>query len=100
MQARRFDYSLNEFKKKKLNRVAVGPTTKCAFAGYVPPETITSDRIIKIVRPIEKLESIFIGCYEMQGTKEFKIKKPNSNQLTLNIFSNYYQDGQLRQKKS
>lgn len=100
LQVGRFDYSFNEFKKKKLNRVAERPTTKCAFEGHIPPETITSYRTIKIVRPLEKLESVFLGCYEMQGTKEFKIKNPNSNHLILNIFSNYYQDGQLRQKKS
>ncbi len=99
LQVGRLDYSFNEFKKKKMNRVAERPTINCAFEGHIPPETITSERTIEIVRPLEKLESVFIGCYEMQGTKEFKIKNPNSNHLTLNIFSNYYLDGQLRQKK-
>jgi len=45
------------------------------------------------------IKSIFIGCYELQGTKEFIIQNSNSNHLTLNVYSNYYEDGQIRQMK-
>ena len=64
-----------------------------------PKETITASRTISIPKPTEKLTSIFIGCYELQGTKEFIIKNQNSNRLTFNVFSNYYSDGQIRQMK-
>lgn len=99
LQVDRLDYSFNQLKKKKLNRIAKRSTTRCSFTGYIPPETITSNKTIVVSKPSEKLESIFIGCYELRETKEFKIKDPMSNQLTLNLYSNYYQDGQLRQKK-
>jgi hypothetical protein len=99
IQIDRLDYAFNELKKKKQTRVAPHPTTRCTFAGYIPKEIITTDRTISIQGPLENLRSIFIGCYELQGTKEFIIKNPNSNHLTLNVYSNYYQDGQIRQMK-
>jgi hypothetical protein len=99
VQIDRLDYAFNELKRKKLTRVAERPTARCAFAGYIPKEIITTSRTISISKPAEELKSIFIGCYELQGTKEFIIKSPNSNHLTLNIYSNYYQDGQIRQMK-
>jgi hypothetical protein len=99
VQIDRLDYAFNELKKKKLTRVAEHRTTKCAFAGYIPKETITTSRTISIPRPTEKLTSIYIGCYELQGTKEFIIKNPNSNYFVLNVYSNYYQGGQIRQRK-
>lgn len=99
VQIDRFDYAFNELKKKNLTRVAKRRTTRCAFAGYIPKEVITTDRTISVPKPKEEVKSIFIGCYELQGTKEFIIKNPNSNRLTLNIFSNYYSDGQIRQMK-
>lgn len=99
VQIDRLDYAFNELKKKKLTRVAEHRTSRCAFAGYIPKETITTSRTISIQKPIERLTSIFIGCYELQGTKEFIIKNSNSNHLTLNVYSNYYQDGQIRQMK-
>jgi len=99
VQIDRLDYAFNELKKKRLTRVVERRTTRCAFAGCIPPEIITANKTISISKPSEKLKSIFIGCYELQGTKEFKIKNPNSNHLTLNIYSNYYQDGQIRQTK-
>ncbi len=99
MQIDRLDYAFNKLKKKKLTRVAEHRTTRCAFAGYIPKETITTSRTISIPKPTDKLTSIFIGCYELQGTKEFIIKNQNSNRLTFNVFSNYYSDGQIRQMK-
>ena len=99
LQIDRLDYSFNELKKKKLTRVARHSTTRCAFAGNIPKEVITSNRTISLPRQAEKISSIFIGCYELQGTKEFTITNPNSNHLTLNVYSNYYQDGQIRQMK-
>lgn len=98
-QIERLDYSFNELKKKKLTRVANHLTTRCASAGYIPKEVITTNRTISIPRPAGNINSIWIGCNELQGTKEFIITNPNSNQLTLNVYSNYYQDGQIRQMK-
>ncbi|MFI5129768.1 MAG: hypothetical protein ACHQFX_07250 [Chitinophagales bacterium] len=99
VQIDRLDYSFNELKKKKLTRVAPHMTTRCTFAGYIPKEIITSSRTVFVQRPTENMKSIFIGCYELQGTKEFFIKNQNSNHLTLNVYSNYYKDGQIRQMK-
>lgn len=99
VQIERLDYSFNDIKKKKLTRVAEHPTTRCAFAGYIPKEIITDSRTISIQKPSEELKSIFVGCYELQGLREFTIKNPNSNHLTLNVYSNYYLDGQIRQMK-
>ncbi|WP_020530577.1 hypothetical protein [Flexithrix dorotheae] len=95
----RLDFAFNNFKKKSRTRVSRDYTTRCAFAGYIPPEIISLKNTITISKPSEKLESIFIGCYELYGTREFQIKDSTSNHLILNIYSNYYQDGQLRQKK-
>ncbi len=99
VQIDRLDYSFNQLKKKKLVRVAPHMTIRCAFAGYIPKEIITNSRTIFVQRPIDNIKSIFIGCYELQKTKEFFIKNPNSNHFTLNVYSNYYQDGQIRQMK-
>jgi hypothetical protein len=99
VQIVRVDYAFNELKKKNLIRVAQRPTTRCVFAGYIPKEIITDSRTVPVPKPTEELKSIFIGCYELQGTTEFVIKNPNSNRLTLNVYSNYYLDGQIRQKK-
>lgn len=98
-QIDRLDYTFNELKKKKLTRVAPHLTTRCAFAGYIPKQIITTDRTISVQRPTKTITSIFIGCYELQGTKEFIITNPNSNHFILNVYSNYYQDGQIRQMK-
>ena len=98
-QIERVDYAFNETKKKRLTRVAPHLTTRCMFAGYIPKEIITTNRTLSIKKPEKNIKSIFIGCYELQGTKEFGIKNPNSNHLTLNVYSNYYEDGQIRQMK-
>lgn len=98
-QIDRLDYSFNELKKKKITRVAKQRTTRCTFAGYIPKEIITSNRTISIQRPSENINSILIGCYELQGIKKFNINNANSNHFTLNVYSNYYQDGEIRQMK-
>ncbi len=98
-QIERLDYSFNGLRKKKITRVAPHLTTRCAFAGYIPKEIITSSRTISVQRPTGNIKSIFIGCYELQGTKEFIITNPNSNHLIFTVYSNYYQDGQIRQMK-
>jgi len=99
LQVDRLDYCFNELNRKKLIRITSRPTVRCAFAGYIPKEIITTSRTIAIRQPTENIRSIFIGCYELQGTKEFIINNPGSNRLTLNVYSNYYQDGQIRQMK-
>jgi hypothetical protein len=98
-QIDRLDYAFNELKRKNRTVVAPHRTVRCTFAGYIPKEVITTNRTISVKRPTENLKSIFIGCYEIQGTKEFIIRNPNSNHLTFNVYSNYYQDGQIRQMK-
>jgi hypothetical protein len=82
---------------KKQTRVAPNRTTRCTFAGYIPKEIITTDRTISVKRPSERLSTIFIGCYELQGSKEFVIKDPYTNHLVFNVYSNYYLEGELRQ---
>jgi hypothetical protein len=99
LQVSRLDYAFNILKRKNLTRVTKEPTTRCSFSGYIPPEIITSGRTIVVSKPFEELKSIFIGCFELQETKKFEIKNPNSDSLVINIYSNYYGDGQLRQKK-
>ena len=99
IQIDRLDYCFNEWKMKKQTRVAPNRTTRCTFAGYIPKEVITTDRTISVKRPSEKLSSIFIGCYELQGTKEYMIKDPNASHLIFNVYSNYYLEGQLRRVK-
>jgi hypothetical protein len=95
----RVDYSFNKLKKKNLRRITAFPTIRCAFASYIPKETIVSNHTIEIPRPQHDLKSIFIGCYELHGTKEFIINNPGANHFTLNVYSNYYEDGQIRQTK-
>lgn len=99
IQIDRLDFAFNEWKKKNITRVAPDRTARCTFAGYIPKEVITGERTISGKRPPETLRSIFIGCYELQGTKEFLIKDPKSNHFTFNVYSNYYQDGMIRQRQ-
>ncbi len=99
LQIERLDYAFNDFAKKNLVRVSPYKTTRCTFAGYTPREIITTDRTITMHKPAEKINNIFIGCYELQGTKEFAVKDQNSNHFILNVYSNYYLDGQIRQVK-
>ena len=99
LQIARLDYSFNVSKRRKQTRVSPYRTTRCTFAGYIPKEIITTSRTIVVPKPPENINKILIGCYELQGMKEFIIKNPNSNQFTLNVYSNYYLDGQIRQVK-
>ncbi len=99
IQFYQLDFAFNELKKKKLKRVSSHQSIRCAFAGYIPKEILTDERSIVVPKPSEKLKSIFIGCYELQGTKEFLITDNSSNQFTLNVYSNYYSDGQIRQMR-
>ncbi|MEO8762993.1 MAG: hypothetical protein ABI416_01840 [Ginsengibacter sp.] len=99
LQIRSLDYSFNEIKKQKRVRITAQPTVRCSFAGYIPKEIITANRTNLIRKPAGTITSIFFGCFELQGTKEFMIRNPRSNHLTLNVYSNYYQDGQIRQLK-
>jgi hypothetical protein len=99
LQIEQLDYWFNEYRKKKVVRITPRRTTRCAFAGYIPKEIITTSHIVSIPKPREVIDNIFIGCYELQGTKEFKIKNANSNHFTLNVYSNYYMDGQIRRMK-
>jgi hypothetical protein len=48
VQIDRLDYAFNVLNKKKLTRVAEHRTTICAFAVYIPKETITKRRTISI----------------------------------------------------
>lgn len=99
LQIDRLDYAFNEKIKKNLVRVSSRETGRCAFAGYIPKEIITTDRTISMHKPAETISNIFIGCYELQDTKKFAVIDPSSNHFTLNVYSNYYLDGQIRQMK-
>ena len=99
VQIDQLDYSFNKLKKRNRTRVSPHRSGNCAFAGYIPQTIITTSRSIAIERPAQIINSIFIGCYELQGTKEFVVTNPGANHFTLNVYSNYYQDGQIRQMK-
>ncbi len=94
-QVMQLDYAFNDFRKKNRTRVTSHLNT-CSFAGYMPKAIITRERTISIKRPQDLLKSIFIGCYEMQGVKEYAIHNPKSNRFIFNVCSNYYQDGLIR----
>ena len=99
LQIDQLDYSFNKLKKRNRTRVSPHRSGRCAFAGYIPKEIITTSHTIAIERPAQIINSIFIGCYELQGTKEFVVTNRGANHFTLNVYSNYYQDGQIRQMK-
>lgn len=99
LQIQQLDYAFNSFNRKNRGRIANRPSTRCAFAGYIPKETITASHTISIQKPAAAIQQIFVGCYELMGTKAFTVTNTNANHFTINIFSNYYQDGQLRQVK-
>lgn len=94
-QILQLDYAFGKFRKKNRTRVTRHLNT-CSFAGYIPKAIITGERTISIKRPPGLLQSIFIGCYELQGVKEFAIHNPMSNRFIFNICSNYYKDGLIR----
>jgi hypothetical protein len=99
IQVDQLDFAFNKWKRKTRRRVSDNASTRCTFAGFIPKEIITTSNVISVPKPADSLKSIFIGCYEMQGTKEFLIKNPAATRLKLNVYSNYYEDGILRQKK-
>ncbi|MBN9384181.1 MAG: hypothetical protein J0H74_25745 [Chitinophagaceae bacterium] len=99
VQIWRLDYAFNERKKKNTRRVSPHRTVRCTFAGYIPKEIITQDRTIVVEKPREPIRSIYVGCYEQQGTKAFPIRNPASTRLTFNVYSNHYQDGLFRHVK-
>jgi hypothetical protein len=99
LQIDQLDYSFNELKKRNRTRVSPHRSSRCTFAGYIPKETITTNHTISVQKPADNIKRIFVGCYELQGTKEFIVKNPDANHFTLNVYSNYYADGQIRQVK-
>ncbi len=99
LKIEQLDYTFNKLVRKNLRRVTSRNTTRCSFAGYIPSEIITKENSIIISKPSDEPNSIFIGCYELQETKEFILKNKKANHLTFNVFSNYYKDSQLRQMK-
>jgi len=99
VQIWQLDFAFNEWKRKKLKRVSDRPSVRCTFAGFIPKEIITTDKSIYINKPSEEIRSIYIGCYELQGIKQFVISNPQANRFTLNVFSNYFADGQIRQMR-
>jgi hypothetical protein len=96
-QIQQLDYAFNDFRKKHRRRVASSRSSRCTFAGYIPKETITSERTIVVEKPKEPVRIVYFGCYEQLGTKPFTIKTAAPSRLTFNVYSNYYQDGVFRQ---
>lgn len=95
----RLDFSFNNQAKKSRRRVAENRTVRCTFAGYIPEEIITNQTTIALAKPLDKIECIYFGCWELQGMKKFIVADSASNHYTFNVYSNYYLDGQLRQVK-
>ncbi len=95
------DYACNELKRENLT----GLTIRLPFVCYFGPnrsDNLPAKRTshsLSIKRPPGGLLRIFIGCNELQQTKEFAIQNPKANQLTFTVYSNYYGDGQIRQRK-
>jgi hypothetical protein len=98
-QAKMLDFAVNEWNRTTRRRVSAIRQVRCTFAGFIPREIITSSRSVNIARPLGGIQKIFIGCYEMQGTNEFVVRDAQANDFVLDIYSNYYEDGQIRQKK-
>jgi hypothetical protein len=98
-QAMMLDFAINEWKRTTRRRVSSMRQVRCTFAGFIPQEIITSSRSINIARPAGGIQKVFIGCFEMQGTHEFAVTDAQANDFTLDMYSNYYEDGQIRQMK-
>jgi hypothetical protein len=98
-QAMMLDFAVNEWNRTTRRRLSAMRQVRCTFAGFIPKEIITSSRSVNIARPVGGIQKIFIGCYEMQGTNEFVITDAQANDFALDIYSNYYEDGQIRQMK-
>ena len=99
LQINRLDFAINTNSKKNLSRITQKPTTRCALAGYIPKELITSERSFEFEKPSDKISKIFIGCYELGKMKEYIIKNSDSNSFTFNIYQNIYDDGMIRNIK-
>lgn len=95
----RLDFSFNNQEKKSRRRVAENRTVRCTFAGYIPAEIITEQTSIALAKPVDRIDCIYFGCWELQGMKKFVVADPASNHYIFNVYSNYYLDGQLRQAK-
>lgn len=92
-------FAFNEYKKKKIRRVSSYRVTRCTFAGFIPKEIITSDPIIPVAKPKEGIKSIIVkSSYELEGLKEIKLDDSVTH-FVFNAYSNYYDEGQLRQIK-
>lgn len=94
-----FDLAINKNSRQNRHLVSGRPNARCAFAGYIPKEIITDARTVLVPKPAGRLEKLFVACAEFGGTREFLISNAQADQLTLQIFDNRYQDGQLRQVK-
>ncbi|SEQ08028.1 hypothetical protein [Flavobacterium urocaniciphilum] len=99
LQIESLDFAINKKSKKNISRITQKPTTRCAFAGYIPKELVTNERSFEMEKPTEKISRIYIGCYELGEMKEYEIKNQNSNSFTLNIYQNIYEDGMIRNVK-
>lgn len=99
LQIDRLDFAINSNVKKNISRITQSPTTRCAFAGYIPKELVTNERSFEFEKPSAKISKIFIGCQELGKMNEYTVKNPDSNSFTLNIYQNIYDDGMLRNKK-
>lgn len=99
VQVRQLDFAFNDFKKHSRRRVAEHRSVRCTFAGYIPKEIITPDRTIAVARPVTGIQKIYIGCWEMSGTKPFPVADPQATRFVFNVYSNYYADGLIRQMK-
>lgn len=93
------EYAFNKLKNKNRVRVASHRMVRCTFAGYIPKETITNSRTITVQKPVDGLKCIYVYSFEQQGIKAFPISNPNASHLTVNVYTNYYQDGRIRQMK-
>lgn len=99
VQVRQLDFAFNDFRKRSRRRVASYRSVRCAFAGYIPKEIITRERTIAVARPAGGIQKVYIGCWEMSGTKPFAVADPQATRFNFTVYSNYYADGLIRQMK-
>lgn len=98
VRVKQADYYFNERSNNKQVRVAEYESN-CLWSGAPATQMIVDSNTFKTISPVGKLQKITIGCYELQATTGFVIDDPKANRIVLNIYSNYYLDGQLRRKK-
>ncbi|HCC94727.1 MAG TPA: hypothetical protein DEQ26_10445 [Flavobacteriaceae bacterium] len=99
LQIEKLDLAINNNDKKNRLRISNYPTTRCAFAGYIPKELITDKRVFEFEKKDNLIHKIYIGSYELKKTEEFIIKNPNSNSFVLNVYQNIYENAMIRNKK-